>query len=135
VTFLPIHVLAGTQALVFGYVALFSAKGASVHRKSGMLFAAAMVTMSLTGALMAFLTTSSVSVIAGLLTFYFVTTALLTVRRRREESNWIDAGAMLFALVASLAPAESAGICGACASRCGWPPPHFFGAREAECLT
>jgi hypothetical protein len=48
--------------------------------------------------LVAFLNTSSVSVVAGLLTFYFVTTALLTVRRRPHESHWIDAAAMLFAL-------------------------------------
>ena len=99
---LPFHILAGVLALVFGYVALFAAKGAMLHRKSGLLFVFAMVTMSLTGALVAFLNTSSVSVIAGLLTFYFVTTALLTVRRRFEESHWIDAAAMLFALAVAM---------------------------------
>jgi uncharacterized membrane protein len=84
---LPVHILAGALALVFGYVALYAAKGATLHRKSGMLFVFAMVTMSLTGALMAFLNASSVSVVAGLLTFYFVTTALLTVRRHPQESH------------------------------------------------
>jgi uncharacterized membrane protein len=99
---LPFHIVAGVLALVFGYVALFAAKGATLHRKSGLLFVFAMVTMSLSGALVAYLRTSSVSVIAGLLTFYFVTTALLTVRRRFEESHWIDAAAMLFALTVSM---------------------------------
>lgn len=99
---LPFHILAGVLALVFGYVALFAAKGATLHRKSGLLFVFAMVTLSLTGALVAFLNTSSVSVVAGLLTFYFVTTALLTVRRRFEESHWIDTAAMLFALAVAL---------------------------------
>ena len=103
-TILPFHILAGVLALVFGYVALFAAKGAMLHRKSGLLFVLAMVTMSLSGALVAFLNASSVNAIAGLLTFYFVTTALLTVRRRPQGFHWIDAAAMLLALtVAALA--------------------------------
>ena len=57
-----------------------------------------MVTLSLTGALVAFLNTTSISVVAGLLTLYVVTTALLTVRRRPQESHWIDVAAMLFAV-------------------------------------
>ena len=36
-TILPIHIAAGVLALVFGYVALFAPKGATLHRKSGML--------------------------------------------------------------------------------------------------
>jgi uncharacterized membrane protein len=97
-TILPIHILAGLLALVFGYVALFARKGATLHRKSGRLFVQAMVAMSLSGALMAALTGSRVSVVAGLLTFYFVTTALLTVRRHPQNFRWIDRAAMLYAL-------------------------------------
>ena len=96
----PAHVVAGVLALVFGYVALYAAKGAPLHRKSGILFVYAMLTMSLTGALMDALITTrmSVSVVAGLVTFYFVTTALLTVRPRLKMSGWIDAAAMVFGL-------------------------------------
>jgi peptidoglycan/LPS O-acetylase OafA/YrhL len=43
-----------------------------------------------------------VSVIAVLLTFYLVVTALLTFRRRAQGFNWIGAGAMIFALIVSL---------------------------------
>ena len=39
---------------------------------------------------------------AGLLTFYFVTTALLTVRPRSPESLWIDRAAVLFVLTVSV---------------------------------
>lgn len=99
---LPVHILGGILGLVFGYVALFSAKGGALHRRSGTLFVFAMVTLSLTGALVAFVNSSSVSVIAGLLTFYFVTTALLTVRRHREAPQWIDTAALLFALMVAL---------------------------------
>jgi uncharacterized membrane protein len=98
---LPLHILAGGLALVFGYVALFAAKGGTLHRRSGVLFAGAMVAMSLSGALVAILHASSVSVVAGLLTFYFVTTGLLTVRRRPHESHFIDRLAMMFALAVS----------------------------------
>jgi uncharacterized membrane protein len=104
VTILPLHILAGVLALVFGYVALYAAKGGTLHRKSGMLFVYAMVTMSLSGALMDALRTwrISVNVVAGLLTFYFVTTALLTVRRRHQEFLWIDRAAVLFVLAVSV---------------------------------
>jgi hypothetical protein len=100
---LPVHILAGALALVFGYVALYATKGATLHRKAGMLFVYVMVTMSLSGALMDSLKTSriSVNVVAGLLTFYCVTTALLTVRRRPQEYPWIDRAAVLFALTVS----------------------------------
>lgn len=95
---LPIHIAGGMLALVFGYIALFAAKGATLHRKSGMLFVFAMVAMSLTGALVAAVNNTPSSVVAGLLTFYFVTTGMLTVRRRTQSSHWIDAAGVVFAL-------------------------------------
>ena len=101
-TLLPFHIVAGVLALVFGYVALYAKKGATLHRTSGILFVYAVVTMSLSGALMAFINASSVNVVAGLLTFYFVMTALLTVRPRLQVSHWIDAVAMLFALTVAI---------------------------------
>jgi uncharacterized membrane protein len=95
---LPAHILAGALALIFGYLALYASKGATLHRKSGLLFVIAMMTMSLSGASIAFLNASSISVVAGLLTFYFVTTGLLTVRPRMQHSDLIDRVAMMFAL-------------------------------------
>jgi uncharacterized membrane protein len=99
---LPVHVLGGGLALAFGYVALFAAKGAALHRKSGTLFVVAMVAMSLSGAFIAFLNWSAVSVIAGLLTFYFVSSSLLTVRRRTHAPDWKERGAMLFAVAVAM---------------------------------
>jgi len=100
---LPVHILAGVLALGFGYVALYATKGATLHRRSGMLFVYAMVTMSLSGALMdAWKTWNiSVNVVAGLMTFYFVTTGLLTVRPRAQQSRWIDRAAVAFVLTVS----------------------------------
>jgi uncharacterized membrane protein len=93
---LPLHVLSGFLALVFGYVALVAVKGGWLHRRSGMGFVAAMATMGLTGAYVAYLVNTPTSVVAGLLSFYLVATALLTVRRVVAKSVWVDAGAMLF---------------------------------------
>jgi uncharacterized membrane protein len=100
---LPFHILGGALALVFGYVALYATKGATVHRKSGTGFVYAMVLMSLSGALIATLNGSQVSVVAGLITFYFVVTALFTVRSRPETSQWIERAAMAYAVVLGLA--------------------------------
>jgi uncharacterized membrane protein len=99
---LPVHVLAGVVALLFGYVALYAAKGGTVHRRSGKFFAAAMLTMSLSGALIAVLNGSSISVIAGLLTAYFVATSLLTVRPRGADAWRIDAAGAVFGVVVGI---------------------------------
>ena len=101
---LPAHILAGGLALVFGYVALSATKGATLHRRSGMFFVYAMITMSLSGAVMDALKTGgmTVNVVAGLMTFYFVTTGLLTVRPRAQASPWIDRAALAFVLTVSV---------------------------------
>ena len=39
------NIVAGMLALLFGYIALYATKGATWHRKSGMLFVFAMVTL------------------------------------------------------------------------------------------
>jgi hypothetical protein len=61
-----------------------------------------MLVMAPLGAVMAAMKPSRPSVVAGVLSFYLVSTALLTVRRRDEQSRWIDAGAMLVALTAGI---------------------------------
>ena len=100
---LPIHILAGMLALLFGYVALFAKKGATAHRKAGMGFVAAMIVMSLSGALVAMVKPDRGSIIAGLLTFYFVVTGLMTVRpvpnHKRVQVGMTVAG-LAFALFA-----------------------------------
>jgi len=50
---LPIHIIAGSIAIVAGFVAVFALKGARLHRKSGLLFVYAMLVLSLTGAAIA----------------------------------------------------------------------------------
>jgi hypothetical protein len=97
-----VHIVAGSLALLAGYVALFAAKGALVHRKSGMLFVYAMLVMAITGATIAAVRGNEGSAIGGMMTCYFVTTALTTVRQPSGWSRRMDVLLMVTALAIAL---------------------------------
>lgn len=102
-----VHILAGTLGIVSGFVALYTTKGARLHRRIGMVFVCAMLTTSLFGVTIAAVrgVAPAVNVPAALLTAYLVTTALITVRPPLAGSPWLAPGLMLLALgvgVASL---------------------------------
>ena len=97
-----IHITAGLLALASGAVALYATKGTTLHRKSGMIFVAAMLVMTSTAVVIAtLLRPNSVNAVAGTLTFYLVCTGLLTVRRTVEQARWPLTGLMLMALMGS----------------------------------
>ena len=116
ITLIPVHVVAGTIAIVSGLIALYVRKGASVHRRSGTVFAGAMLVMSLTGAVIAIgRPGAALNVPAGLVTAYLVTTALATVRPRSARVRRLDRAAMIAAFVlgaGSLAAAAGQGVGG-----------------------
>lgn len=93
-----VHIAAGLTALLAGAVALGARKGADVHRKSGMIFVYTMLLMSGTGALLSILRSQHLNAAMGVLTFYFVVTALRAVRPRVGGFPWVDVAAMLVAL-------------------------------------
>ena len=83
---LAIHVVAGGLAIVLGAVALLVKKGGTVHRRSGLLFVYAMLVLGATAALLGFRKSpTDGNVFGGLMTVYFVGTALTTVR---PVSSW-----------------------------------------------
>ena len=92
---LPVHIIAGSIAIIAGFISVFALKGAKLHRKSGMIFVYSMLVLSITGAVIGALKNQTSNVIGGSLAFYMVTTALLTVRPRDQRSRWIDAGSLL----------------------------------------
>lgn len=97
-----LHILAGTAALAAGYVALYVAKGGRLHRRIGMLFVYAMLTMCGAGVVLAAWRGgpwSWLNLRAALLTGYLVLTSLTTVRPPAWETRRLDVGAMLLALV------------------------------------
>jgi hypothetical protein len=98
-TLLPVHVIGGLVGIVAGFVALAALKGARRHRRSGMVFVYAMLTMSATGAAIALLKSSGWgTAMGGFLAFYLVTTGLLTSRRRVPGFHWSDLAALLMAV-------------------------------------
>lgn len=111
----PIHIAAGLVALVAGAIALYATKGSPLHRRAGLVFVAAMLAMSSTGALMAlFVKPNPVNVMAGSLTFYLVSSGLLAVKRsvadaRRTLAVFMAAAVALgsWALTMGLAAAAS----------------------------
>lgn len=102
-TLLPRHIIAGSIAIVAGFISVFAVKGLKLHRKSGMIFVYSMVVLSLTGAVIATMRHQTPNIIGGSLAFYMVTTAFLTVRPRDQRSRWIDAGAFVVGVTVSAA--------------------------------
>jgi uncharacterized membrane protein len=101
-TLLPVHVVAGLIAIVAGFIAVFARKGQKLHRKSGKVFVYAMVIMSASATVMAIMLSQKLNPAQAVLTIYFVSTGVLAVRRRPEDSRWIEMSAMLVALVVAL---------------------------------
>ena len=97
---LSVHITAGALAIVLGFVALFATKGASVHRQAGIWFVYAMVVMGLVGATVATVwqRVMFINLPAGLISAYFVVTALTTVKDSLLASRSWATGLMLVAL-------------------------------------
>ena len=100
---LVLHILAGSLGLLTGYVALYAAKGAPLHRRSGMVFVYAMLTMSVFGTSIAIVrgVAPAINIPAGVVTAYLAITALTTVRPI-PGTRWLDVGLMLVALTVGL---------------------------------
>lgn len=92
---LPIHIAAGGLAIVLGAVALTVKKGGTIHRRSGMLFVYAMLVMGFSASILALRNGTSTNLIAGLMTAYFVGTALTTVRPVSPWTRRINAAALV----------------------------------------
>lgn len=101
---LPVHILAGALVLATGYVAIFAAKGATLHRKAGMFFVYAMVTSSTTGVVMAAsgAIRPELNILTALLTSYLAITGMMTVSARATWSHRFEVGAMLLAFSMAL---------------------------------
>jgi hypothetical protein len=97
---LAIHIMAGSLALVAGYIALFAVKGLRVHRKAGMVFVYAMLIMCVAGGTIAVVrgVWVTVNLAAAVMTAYLVITALTTVRPPFAASSRVHVAGMLVAL-------------------------------------
>ncbi len=96
---LPIHVAAGGLAIVLGAVALLVKKGGTIHRRSGLLFVYAMLVMGTSASILGFRKSpTDTNVLGGLMTAYFVGTALTTVRPVSPWTRGINVAALTVAV-------------------------------------
>lgn len=90
-----IHIGAGTVALSAGAAALIFRKGSRGHRHAGTAFFVSMLVMSALGAYLAWIKPDMGTAIMGVLTFYVVTTAWMTVIRPERQSGRFEIAALL----------------------------------------
>ena len=112
-TMLLFHILAGGLGLISGYVALSAAKGASLHRKSGMLFVCTILPMAVTGMLISAIegVAPAINIPFALATIYLVITGLAAIRQpgvdrttRLRRHLWRMSLALGIAALAFFAP-------------------------------
>jgi hypothetical protein len=101
---LAIHIAAGGLAIVLGAAALLARKGGTIHRRSGLLFAGAMLALGTSAAILGFRKTGPTdsNVFGGLMTAYFVITALTTVRPVSRWTRSINVAALTVAVVLAI---------------------------------
>lgn len=95
---LVLHISGGITGILSGAVAMCFRKGGRGHVVAGQVFVIAMLCMSGVGAYMAFMKSQTGNVMGGVMTFYMVSTAWMTARRRNGETSIFDWGAFVVAL-------------------------------------
>jgi hypothetical protein len=95
---LIVHIGAGSLGILSGFAALAVAKGEPAHRALGTVFFIAMLIMSVLGSVLAFLLPQRATIVIGLLTFYLVATAWMTVKRPEGTIGRFEVGAFIFVL-------------------------------------
>lgn len=94
---LLLHICAGVVGFLSGAVAVTFRKGSRRHALAGNIFVISMLSLSASGAYMAFMKSQPGNFIGGVLTFYLVATAWMTARRRDGEPGIFEWGALLVA--------------------------------------
>lgn len=95
---LLVHIGGGLSGLLSGAAAMSFRKGSQRHRVAGNVFVISMIIMAVGAVYLAILKHETANVIGGIMTFYFVTTAWLTARRRDGGTGVFDWAALAFAL-------------------------------------
>ncbi len=97
-TLLPLHITAGSLAIVAGGVALYAAKGGKIHRQSGVIFVCAMLAMTISAVIIGALGGHRVNTSQGALTCYLVASGYAAVNAKAREMRWVAVAGMAFAL-------------------------------------
>lgn len=94
-----VHILAGSLALVFGFLALFARKGGTIHRKSGLLFVGAMGLMLFLAVPIGIDRGKDIGLGVAFVA-YLMITAVASVRDPVPGSRWRQGAGAAFALAA-----------------------------------
>jgi uncharacterized membrane protein len=96
---LPLHITAATIALLAGFLALFVTKGASLHRRAGMMFFIAMLVMAVCGVVLAAVRgkAPAVNIPVALITIYLVITGFTAVHPVDFGKRWLPQSLLLLA--------------------------------------
>lgn len=95
---LYLHIGGGALGLVSGTAALIFRKGGRAHRFAGRVFVGSMLVMAGIGAGVAPFLPERISILGGLMAFYLVATAWLTVRRAPGKAGRLEAVALTSAI-------------------------------------
>jgi hypothetical protein len=96
---LVVHIGAAIIGLLSGFAALFFRKGSRPHRRSGSVFLVAILCMSASATYLALGKSEPSNALVGVLTFYMVATAWLTVTRKEGDTGLLDSALTLMAFV------------------------------------
>ena len=87
---LTLHITAGMIGLLSGTAALVFRKGSPRHALAGKIFVASMLTMAASAVYLAALKHQNDNIGGGILTFYLISTAWLTAKRKDGETSRFD---------------------------------------------
>lgn len=101
------HIVAGSVGLIAGAAALFSRKGASLHRTAGNVFFISMILMAVSGGVVAVFkpAAAAFNIFVAALTIYMVATSWLTVVRPERAIGAAEIGGLLAALAIAVGAA------------------------------
>ena len=127
------HIAAGGVAILTGFIALYAAKGAQLHRKSGTVFVYAMIAMAILGGTLAAVRNKAPqgNVPVAFLTLYLVITALISVKVPRVAPRRWDFGLMLLGSLITLVMRQRLRIVGE--RWIGVEPPRRLGDVVVVC--
>src|SRR5271154_5549751 len=87
---LLVHICAGSVGLLSGTAAISFRKGSLRHALAGKIFVASMLIMAVLAVYLAVVKHQPNNIGGGILTFYLIGTAWLTVKRRAGETSRFD---------------------------------------------
>ncbi|CAA0108800.1 Uncharacterised protein [Halioglobus japonicus] len=98
-----VHTPAGTVGLIAAAVALFSKKGAALHRKAGTYFTVSMLVMLIAGLVAGLLIGSPGDMLLSAVVMYTVFTAWLTVHHKVNGTGFLEQVALAWIVAVAMA--------------------------------